>query len=81
MGASGLSPRRIFRPIFVLAAVLLLVMLALVEFLVPMFWSRMESLRAHDVRCGGSRVWLSRCRVWGNATLWHLRAWPALHGE
>ena len=49
MGASGLSPSRIFRPIFVLAAVLLLVMLALVEFLVPMFWSRMESLLAHDV--------------------------------
>lgn len=49
MGASGLSPSRIFRPIFALAAVLLLVMLALVEFLVPMFWSRMESLLAHDV--------------------------------
>ncbi len=49
MGASGLSPSRIFRPIFVLAAVLLLVMLALVEFLIPMFWSRMESLLAHDV--------------------------------
>ena len=49
MGASGLSPARIFRPIFALAAVLLLVMLSLVEFLVPMFWSRMESLLAHDV--------------------------------
>ncbi|MDG2022820.1 MAG: LptF/LptG family permease [Phycisphaerales bacterium] len=49
MNSCGLSPRRIFRPIFVLAAVLLLVMLALVEFLVPVFWSRMESLLAHDV--------------------------------
>ena len=49
MGASGLSPARIFRPIFALAAILLLVMLSLVEFLVPMFWSRMESLLAHDV--------------------------------
>ena len=49
MGASGLSPARIFRPIFALAAVLLLVMLSLVQFLVPMFWSRMESLLAHDV--------------------------------
>lgn len=49
MNSCGLSPRRIFRPIFILAAVLLLVMLALVEFLVPVFWSRMESLLAHDV--------------------------------
>ncbi len=49
MNSCGLSPRRIFRPIFVLAAVLLLVMLALVEFLVPVFWTRMESLLAHDV--------------------------------
>ena len=49
MSSCGLSPRRIFRPIFLLAAVLLLVMLALVEFLVPVFWTRMESLLAHDV--------------------------------
>ena len=49
MNSCGLSPRRIFRPVFILAAVLLLVMLALVEFLVPVFWSRMESLLAHDV--------------------------------
>jgi lipopolysaccharide export LptBFGC system permease protein LptF len=49
MNSCGLSPRRVFRPIFMLAAVLLLVMLALVEFLVPVFWSRMESLLAHDV--------------------------------
>jgi hypothetical protein len=49
MNSCGLSPLRIFRPIFILAAVLLLVMLALVEFLVPVFWSRMETLLAHDV--------------------------------
>lgn len=49
MSASGLSYRRIFRPIFLLAAVLLVVMLVLVNFIVPVFWSRMEGMLTRDV--------------------------------
>ena len=49
MSASGLSYRRIFRPIFLLAALLLVVMLVLVNFVVPVFWTRMESMLTRDV--------------------------------
>lgn len=49
MSASGLSYRRIFRPIFLLAAILLVVMLILVNFIVPVFWTRMESMLTRDV--------------------------------
>lgn len=49
MSASGLSYRRIFRPIFLLSALLLVVMLLLVNFVVPVFWARMETMLARDV--------------------------------
>ena len=49
MSASGLGYGRIFRPIFLLATVLLLVMVVLVNFVVPAFFTRMESMLAHDV--------------------------------
>ena len=49
MSASGLSYGRILRPILLLAAALFLVMVLLVNFVVPIFFTRMESMLAHDV--------------------------------
>ena len=49
MSASGLSYRRILRPIFYLATALFLVMVLLVNFVVPIFFTKMESMLAHDV--------------------------------
>lgn len=49
MSASGLSYGRVLRPVMLLAATLFLVMVVLVNFIVPIFFSRMESMLAHDV--------------------------------
>ena len=49
MSAAGLSYRRILRPVILLGVALLLVMITLVNFVVPVFWSRMESMLARDV--------------------------------
>ncbi len=49
MSASGLSYARVLRPVMMLAATLFLVMVVLVNFVVPTFFSRMESMLAHDV--------------------------------
>lgn len=49
MSAAGLSHRRILRPVFLLGGLLLVVMLLLVNVVVPVFWSRMESMLARDV--------------------------------
>lgn len=49
MSAAGLSYRRILRPVILLGVALLLVMIILVNFVVPVFWSRMESMLARDV--------------------------------
>jgi lipopolysaccharide export LptBFGC system permease protein LptF len=49
MSASGLSYGTIMRPIFAIGAALLVFMLILVNYLVPFFWTQMESLLARDV--------------------------------
>ena len=49
MSASGLSHFRILRPVLILGVVLLLVMIVLVNVVVPIFWTRMESMLARDV--------------------------------
>jgi lipopolysaccharide export LptBFGC system permease protein LptF len=49
MSAAGLSHVRILRPVILLGVVLLLVMLILVNLVVPIFWTRMESMLARDV--------------------------------
>jgi len=49
MSAAGLSHVRILRPVLLLGVALLLVMLVLVNLVVPVFWSRMESMLARDV--------------------------------
>ena len=49
MSASGLSYRRVLRPVLLLATALFLVMVLLVNFVVPIFFTRMESMLAHDV--------------------------------
>jgi hypothetical protein len=49
MSAAGLSHGRILRPVMLLGLALLLVMLVLVNLVVPVFWTRMESMLARDV--------------------------------
>ncbi len=49
MSAAGLSHGRILRPVALLGVALLVVMLVLVNLVVPVFWSRMESMLARDV--------------------------------
>ncbi len=49
MSAAGLSYGRILRPVALLGVALLLVMLVLVNLVVPIFWTRMESMLARDV--------------------------------
>lgn len=49
MSAAGLSYGRILRPVILLGIALLLVMITLVNFVVPVFWARMESMLARDV--------------------------------
>lgn len=49
MSAAGLSHARILRPVLLLGAAILVVMLLLVNVVVPIFWNRMESMLARDV--------------------------------
>ncbi|MBC01802.1 MAG: hypothetical protein CMJ34_00660 [Phycisphaerae bacterium] len=49
MSASGLSYRRVLRPVMIIATALFLVMVLLVNYVVPIFFTRMESMLAHDV--------------------------------
>ncbi len=49
MSAAGLSHGRILRPVVLLGAALLLIMLVLVNLVVPVFWTRMETMLARDV--------------------------------
>ena len=49
MSAAGLSHGRILRPVMLLGAALLVVMLVLVNLVVPVFWTRMETMLARDV--------------------------------
>ncbi len=49
MSASGLSYRRVLRPVMIIATTLFLVMVLLVNYVVPIFFARMESMLAHDV--------------------------------
>lgn len=49
MSAAGLSHFRIMRPVMLLGVAILVVMLVLVNLVVPVFFSRMESMLARDV--------------------------------
>jgi lipopolysaccharide export LptBFGC system permease protein LptF len=49
MSAAGLSHGRILRPVMLLGVALLVVMLVLVNLVVPIFWTRMETMLARDV--------------------------------
>jgi lipopolysaccharide export LptBFGC system permease protein LptF len=49
MSVSGLSYGTIFRPVIGIGVGLLVFMLVLVNYLVPVFWTQMESLLARDV--------------------------------
>ena len=49
MSVNGISHARMFRPLFLIALGLLLFMLLLVNYGVPYFWGRMESMVARDV--------------------------------
>ena len=49
MSVNGVSYGRMFRPLFLIALGLLLLMLLLVNYGVPYFWGRMESMVARDV--------------------------------